>query len=51
MSRKERRAKARRSKIENLHKPVKAHSGILIAIAIAAVIIVIATQAIRLGGS
>jgi len=51
MSRKERRAKARREKIENLHKPVKANNGVLIAIAIAAVIIVVATYAIRLGGS
>jgi len=51
MSRKERRAKARREKIENLHKPVKANNRVLIAIAIATVIIVVATYAIRLGGN
>ena len=51
MSRKERRAKARRSKIENLHKPVKASRGVIIALAIVAAIIVVATQAIRLSGS
>jgi hypothetical protein len=43
MSRKERRAKARREKIENLHHPVKANKGVLIAVAIIAVVAVIAT--------
>ncbi|MDR0517890.1 MAG: hypothetical protein LBH25_12680 [Fibromonadaceae bacterium] len=50
MSRKERRAKARRSKIENLHRPVKANNGILIAIAIATIVVVISTYFIRYGG-
>jgi len=49
MSRKERRAKARSEKIKNLYRPVKANNWVLIAIAIAAVVIVIATQIIRLG--
>ncbi|MDR2582988.1 MAG: hypothetical protein LBC75_05855 [Fibromonadaceae bacterium] len=47
MSRKERRANARRAKIENLHKPVKANRGVLIAVAIFTVVIVIATYFIR----
>jgi hypothetical protein len=47
MSRKERRAKNRREKIENLHRPVKANRGILIAVAIATVAVVIATYFIR----
>jgi hypothetical protein len=51
MSRKERRAKARREKVENLHRPVKANRGILIIFAIAIVIIVIATQVITFGGN
>jgi hypothetical protein len=49
MSRKERRAKARREKIKHLHRPVKANRGVLIVIAIAAVVIVVATYAVRLG--
>jgi hypothetical protein len=51
MSRKERRAKARSEKIENLYRPVKANHWVLIAIAVAAAIIVIVTQAIRFGGN
>ncbi|MCL1967640.1 MAG: hypothetical protein FWF67_07125 [Fibromonadales bacterium] len=47
MSRKERRAKARREKIENLHKPVKANNGVLIIVAIATVVVVVATYFIR----
>ncbi len=47
MSRRERRANARRAKIENLHKPVKANRGVLITVAIFTVIIVIATYFIR----
>jgi hypothetical protein len=47
MSRRERRIKARREKIENLHKPVKASRGVLITIAIIAAIVVIATQVIK----
>jgi len=50
MSRKERRAKARREKIENLHRPVKANNGVLIAVAIVTAIIVIATYFIRYSG-
>ena len=51
MSRKERRAKARRAKIENLHRPVKANNKVLIVIAIITVILVIATFSIRYSGS
>lgn len=51
MSRKERRAKARREKVENLYRPVKANNGILIAIAIATAVIVVATYFIRYSGS
>jgi len=51
MSRKERRENARRAKIENLHKPVKANSGVLIAVAIFTVVIVIATYVIRYSNS
>jgi hypothetical protein len=47
MSRRERRANARRAKIENLHRPVKANRGILITVAIFTVIVVIATYFIR----
>lgn len=51
MARKERRAKARREKIQNLHRPVKASRGALVAIGIAAVIIVLATYAIKFGSN
>ena len=51
MSRKERRAKARREKIKNLYRPVKANHWVLIAIAVVAAIIVIVTQAIKFGGN
>jgi len=47
MSRKERRAKARREKVENLHRPVKANNGVLIAVAIATVVVVVGTYFIR----
>ena len=47
MSRKERRAKARREKVENLHRPVKANHGVLITIAVVTVVIIIATYFIR----
>jgi hypothetical protein len=47
MGRKERRAKAPRSKVENLHRPVKGNKGVLAAIAIFVVIAVIATYFIR----
>jgi len=47
MSRKERRAKARREKIENLHRPVKANNGVLIVVAIVTVVVVVATYFIR----
>ncbi len=47
MSRRERRAKARREKIENLHKPVKASRNVLIIIAIIAAIVIIGTQFIK----
>jgi len=51
MSRKERRAKARREKIENLHRPVKANHGVLITIAVVTIIIIIASYFIRFSGS
>ncbi|MDR3002028.1 MAG: hypothetical protein LBU89_12300 [Fibromonadaceae bacterium] len=51
MARKERRAKARRTKIKDLRRPVKASRTALIVLAIIAAIAVIATQAIKLGGS
>jgi len=51
MSRRERRANARRAKIENLHKPVKANRGVLIAVAIFTVIIVIGTYFVRYSNS
>jgi hypothetical protein len=47
MGRKERRAKARRSKIENLHRPVKANKGVLIALSIFVVVAVIATYFVK----
>jgi hypothetical protein len=47
MSRRERRMKARREKIENLHRPVKASRGVLITIAIIAAIVVIVTQFVK----
>jgi hypothetical protein len=47
MSRKERRAKARRERVENLHRPVKANNGVLIAVAVATVVVVVATYFIR----
>jgi len=47
MSRRERRANARRAKIENLHKPVKANRGVLIAIFTVAIILIIATQFVK----
>jgi len=47
MSRRERREKARREKIENLHKPVKANNGVLIIVAIATVVVVVGTYFIR----
>jgi hypothetical protein len=50
MSRKERRAKARQNKIEDLHHPVKANNGVLIAVAVATVVAVIATYFIRYSG-
>jgi len=49
MSRKERRAKARREKIKNLYRPVKASNWVLIAIAVAAVAIVITAQIMKWG--
>jgi len=51
MSRKERRANARRAKIENLHKPVKANRGVLIAVALFTAVAVIATYFIRYSNS
>jgi len=51
MSRKERRAKARREKIENLHKPIKANNKVLIIIAIATAVVVIGTYFIRYSGN
>ena len=51
MARKDRRAKARRTKMKDLHRPVKASRGALIALAIVAAVVVIVTQAIRLSGS
>jgi len=50
MSRKERRAKARREKIENLRRPVKANNWVLIAIAAGTAIVVIATYFVRYSG-
>ena len=47
MSRKERRAKARRAKIENLHKPVKANNKVLVVIAIITAVLVIGTFSIK----
>jgi len=51
MSRKERRAKARREKVENLHKPIKANSKVLIIIAVITAVVVIGTYFIRYSGS
>jgi len=51
MSRKERRAKARREKIENLHKPIKANNKVLVIIAIATAVVVIGTYFIRYSGN
>jgi hypothetical protein len=50
MSRKERRAKARQNKIGDLHHPVKANNGVLIAVAVITVVAVIATYFIRYSG-
>jgi len=51
MSRRERRANARRAKIENLHKPVKANRGVLIGVAVFTAVVVIATYFIRYSNS
>jgi len=51
MGRKERRANARRAKIENLHRPVKANRGVLIAVAIFTMVVVVATYFIRYSNS
>jgi hypothetical protein len=50
MSRKDRRAQARRNKIEDLHRPVKANNGVLIIVAIVTVVAVVATYFIRYSG-
>jgi hypothetical protein len=51
MSRKERRAAARREKVEKLHRPVKANNGVIIVVAVATAVIVIATYFIRYGSN